>query len=123
MPTAPDYLLLNNTLLVAALLIAIGAMGIMHRRNRVTLVVSFGILLLAGLIVVTGFSAFHDDILGRTLWGFVLTAGVALTGVSAGIAYVAAKRDRHGAAVEADEPAGRAVESSMPPTPSGGGDE
>lgn len=65
-----DFHLLNNTLLVAVLLFAIGAAGAMARRSRASLTISFGVMILAGMTAVIGIGSFYADFAGRSLWTF-----------------------------------------------------
>lgn len=122
MAVVPDYHLLNSTLLASAVLFAIGAMGIIARRNRVTLVVSFGIILQACLIAAVGFSEFHRDERGRLLWVCVFSTAMVAIGIAAGIAYLDEIKDKQ--RVSADDNTERPHAAFIEPTgPPGGGED
>ena len=62
-----DYHLLNNTLTVAALLFATGVIGFVARRNLVVMILSAGLMLQAGMLMLVSFGAFHGNAAGQAL--------------------------------------------------------
>ncbi len=71
-----DYHLLNNTLIVGALLFALGAMGFIARRNAIIAVLSFGIMLQGVLLSLVSFGMFHRNDSGQIFALFALAVSV-----------------------------------------------
>ena len=67
-----DYHLLNNTLMVAALLFATGVIGFVSRRNLVVMILSAGLMLQAGMLTLVSFGAFHGHAVGQVFSLFAL---------------------------------------------------
>ena len=72
----PDYYLLNNSLIVATLLLALGIAGLVSRRNIVVVLLSAGILLQGALMAVAAFGSLNRDSGGQIPALFALTLGV-----------------------------------------------
>ena len=72
-----DSLLVQNTLALAALLIAVGLVGFVARRNAAVMIVSLAIMSQGVMLIAVGFGTLHGNLRGQALAAFVL----ALTGV------------------------------------------
>ncbi|GAB4145225.1 MAG: hypothetical protein Tsb009_17280 [Planctomycetaceae bacterium] len=87
-----DLPMLNFTMLVAALLFATGAVGVIAHRNSFSAWMSCGVMLLACLLGTIGFSSFHADRSSREEWTWIILAGIAATVVSLVIGIVFGER-------------------------------
>ena len=76
MLAAHDYHLLNDTLTVAALLFATGVIGFVARRNLVVVILSAGLMLQAGMLMLVSFGAFHGNAAGQVFSLFALAVMV-----------------------------------------------
>ncbi len=77
-----DSQLLLNTLIVGALLFAIGTVGFVSRRNLIVMMLSAGMMLQGITLTLAAFSSFHHEWSGQVLALFAL----ALTAIEGGLA-------------------------------------
>jgi NAD(P)H-quinone oxidoreductase subunit 4L len=77
--------LLNQFLLLGALLFAIGVYGVIARRNGVAVLMSIELILNAVNINLIAFSAMHGDISGQVFALFVIAVAAAEVGVGLAI--------------------------------------
>ena len=87
-----DYHLLNSSLLIAAVLFVLGAVGFAARRNLVVMFFSAAIMLQAVSLSLCAFSSFHGDWTGRTAGVFVLALTTLFGVVVAAVAVVLVER-------------------------------
>jgi len=80
-----DNLLLNEFLLLAAVLFCIGVYGALARRNGVAVLMSIELILNAVSINLIAFGALHHDIAGQVFALFVITIAAAEVGVGLAI--------------------------------------
>lgn len=78
-------MLLNQFLLLGALLFAIGVYGVIARRNGVAVLMSIELILNAVNINLIAFSAMHGDISGQVFALFVIAVAAAEVGVGLAI--------------------------------------
>jgi NADH:ubiquinone oxidoreductase subunit K len=77
--------LLNQFLLLGALLFAIGVYGVIARRNGVAVLMSIELILNAVNINLIAFSALHGDLSGQVFALFVIAVAAAEVGVGLAI--------------------------------------
>jgi NADH:ubiquinone oxidoreductase subunit K len=80
-----DELLLNEFLLLGAVLFCIGVYGVLARRNGVAVLMSIELILNAVSINLVAFGAFHNDVAGSVFALFVITVAAAEVGVGLAI--------------------------------------
>jgi NADH:ubiquinone oxidoreductase subunit K len=80
-----DTLLLNEFLLLGAVLFCIGVYGALARRNGVAVLMSIELILNAVSINLVAFGAFNQDIGGQVFALFVITIAAAEVGVGLAI--------------------------------------
>ena len=78
-------MLLNQFLLLGALLFAIGTYGVIARRNGVAVLMSIELILNAVNINLIAFSAMHGDLSGQVFALFVIAVAAAEVGVGLAI--------------------------------------
>ncbi len=78
-------MLLNQFLLLAALLFAIGVYGVIARRNGVAVLMSIELILNAVNINLIAFSAMHGDLSGQVFALFIIAVAAAEVGVGLAI--------------------------------------
>ncbi|HEX5615160.1 MAG TPA: NADH-quinone oxidoreductase subunit NuoK [Acidimicrobiia bacterium] len=78
-------MLLNQFLLLGAVLFCIGVYGVLVRRNSVLVLMSIELMLAAVNINLVAFSAYHDNVAGQAFALFVLTIAAAEVGVGLAI--------------------------------------
>jgi NAD(P)H-quinone oxidoreductase subunit 4L len=77
--------LLNEFLLLAAALFAIGVYGVLARRNGVMVLMSIELILNAVNINLVAFGALHGSVVGQVFALFVITVAAAEVGVGLAI--------------------------------------
>jgi NADH:ubiquinone oxidoreductase subunit K len=77
--------LLNQFLLLGAVLFAIGIYGVLARRNGVTVLMSVELILNAVNINLVAFGAMHGTVVGQVFALFVITVAAAEVGVGLAI--------------------------------------
>jgi NADH:ubiquinone oxidoreductase subunit K len=77
--------LLNQFLLLGALLFAIGVYGVIARRNGVAVLMSIELILNAVNINLIAFSAYHGNLAGQVFALFVIAVAAAEVGVGLAI--------------------------------------
>jgi NADH:ubiquinone oxidoreductase subunit K len=77
--------LLNQFLLLGAVLFCIGVYGVLSRRNGVAVLMSIELILNAVSINLVAFGAFNQDISGQVFALFVITVAAAEVGVGLAI--------------------------------------
>jgi NAD(P)H-quinone oxidoreductase subunit 4L len=77
--------LLNQFLLLGAILFAIGVYGVIARRNGVAVLMSIELILNAVNINLIAFSAYHGDLSGQVFALFVIAVAAAEVGVGLAI--------------------------------------
>lgn len=91
---------LGHYLTVAALLFALGIIGIfLNRKNVIVIMMSIELILLAVNINMVAFSAFHNDLVGQIFAMFILTVAAAEAAIGLAI-LVVFFRNRGSIAVE-----------------------
>lgn len=95
-------MLLNQFLLLAALLFAIGVYGVLARRNGVMVLMSIELILNAVNINLVAFAAFHGDIAGQVFALFVIAIAAAEVGVGLAIVLMIYRNRRSIDLAEAD---------------------
>ncbi|MGQ0615682.1 MAG: NADH-quinone oxidoreductase subunit NuoK [Acidimicrobiia bacterium] len=78
-------MLLNQFLLLAAVLFSIGVYGVLARRNGVMVLMSIELILNAVNINLVAFGALHQDVVGAVFALFVITVAAAEVGVGLAI--------------------------------------
>ena len=78
-------MILNQFLLLAAVLFCIGVYGVLARRNGVLVLMSIELILNAVNINLIAFGAFHDTIAGQVFALFVIAVAAAEVGVGLAI--------------------------------------
>ena len=78
-------MILNQFLLLAAVLFCIGVYGVLARRNGVLVLMSVELILNAVNINLVAFGAFHDTIAGQVFALFVIAIAAAEVGVGLAI--------------------------------------
>ena len=78
-------MLINEFLLLAAALFAIGVYGVLARRNAVLVLASIELMLNAVNINLVAFGAYHNNIAGQVFALFVITIAAAEVGVGLAI--------------------------------------
>ncbi len=81
---APDYHLLNNSLIGGALLFALGTIGFLTQRNLVVMILAAGMMLQGVTLTLTAFGMFHGNWSGQVFAFFAL----AVTAVEGALALV-----------------------------------
>lgn len=81
-------MLLNQFLLLSAVLFSLGVYGVLARRNGVLVLMSVELMLGAVNLNLVAFSAFHNDVLGQAFALFVITVAAAEVGVGLAIVMV-----------------------------------
>jgi NADH:ubiquinone oxidoreductase subunit K len=89
-----DDLLLNQFLLLGAVLFCIGVYGVLARRNAVMVLMSIELVLNAVNINLLAFGALHNDIAGAVFALFVIAIAAAEVGVGLAIVLII-YRNRH----------------------------
>ena len=74
-------MLLNEMLLLGAVLFCIGVYGVLARRNGVLVLMSIELILNAVNINLVAFGAFHDNVMGQIFALFVITVAAAEVGI------------------------------------------
>ena len=74
-------MLLNEMLLLGAVLFCIGVYGVLARRNGVLVLMSIELILNAVNINLVAFGAFHDTVMGQIFALFVITVAAAEVGI------------------------------------------
>jgi len=74
-------MMLNQFLLLAAVLFCIGVYGVLTRRNGVLVLMSVELILNAVNINLVAFGAFHDNVMGDVFAVFVIAVAAAEVGV------------------------------------------
>ena len=95
-----DGLLLNEFLLLAAVLFCMGVYGVLARRNGVAVLMSIELILNAVSINLVAFGALNQDLGGQVFALFVITVAAAEVGVGLAIVLLI-YRNRH--SVDLDE--------------------
>ncbi len=80
-----DDLMLNQFLLLGAVLFCIGVYGVLARRNGVLVLMSIELILNAVNINLVAFGAFHDTVAGQVFALFVIAIAAAEVGVGLAI--------------------------------------
>ena len=80
-----DDLLLNQFLLLGAVLFSIGVYGVLARRNGVLGLMSIELILNAVNINLVAFGAFHNNVAGQVFALFVIAVAAAEVGVGLAI--------------------------------------
>ncbi len=80
-----DGLLLNEFLLLGAVLFCIGVYGVLARRNGVAVLMSIELILNAVSINLVAFGALNEDLGGQVFALFVITVAAAEVGVGLAI--------------------------------------
>lgn len=93
-------MLLNQFLLLSAVLFSLGVYGVLARRNSVLVLMSVELMLSAVNLNLIAFSAFHNDVLGQAFALFIITVAAAEVGVGLAIVLVIF---RNRASVDLDE--------------------
>ena len=78
-------MLLNEMLLLGAVLFCIGVYGVLARRNGVLVLMSIELILNAVNINLIAFGAFHDTVMGQIFALFVITVAAAEGGIGLAI--------------------------------------
>ena len=78
-------MILNQFLLLAAVLFCIGVYGVLARRNGVLVLMSIELILNAVNINLIAFGAFHDTVAGQVFALFVIAVAAAEVGVGLAI--------------------------------------
>jgi NADH:ubiquinone oxidoreductase subunit K len=78
-------MLINEFLLLAAALFAIGVYGVLARRNGVMVLMSIELILNAVNINLVAFGALHQSVVGQVFALFVITVAAAEVGVGLAI--------------------------------------
>ncbi|MCY3577552.1 MAG: NADH-quinone oxidoreductase subunit NuoK [bacterium] len=78
-------MLLNEMLLLGAVLFCIGVYGVLARRNGVLVLMSIELILNAVNINLIAFGAFHDNVMGQIFALFVITVAAAEVGIGLAI--------------------------------------
>ncbi len=78
-------MLLNEMLLLGAVLFCIGVYGVLARRNGVLVLMSIELILNAVNINLIAFGAFHDTVIGQIFALFVITVAAAEVGIGLAI--------------------------------------
>ena len=78
-------MLLNQFLLLGAVLFCIGVYGVLSRRNGVAVLMSIELILNAVNINLVAFGALHNDIAGQVFALFVITVAAAEVGIGLAI--------------------------------------
>ncbi len=78
-------MILNQFLLLAAVLFCIGVYGVLARRNGVLVLMSIELILNAVNINLVAFGAFHDTVAGQVFALFVIAVAAAEVGVGLAI--------------------------------------
>ena len=78
-------MLLNEMLLLGAVLFCIGVYGVLVRRNGVLVLMSIELILNAVNINLIAFGAFHDNVMGQIFALFVITVAAAEVGIGLAI--------------------------------------
>ncbi|WP_420434539.1 NADH-quinone oxidoreductase subunit NuoK [Candidatus Poriferisocius sp.] len=78
-------MLLNEMLLLGAVLFCIGVYGVLARRNGVLVLMSIELILNAVNINLVAFGAFHDTVMGQIFALFVITVAAAEVGIGLAI--------------------------------------
>jgi len=78
-------MILNQFLLLAAVLFCIGVYGVLARRNGVLVLMSVELILNAVNINLIAFGAFHDTVAGQVFALFVIAVAAAEVGVGLAI--------------------------------------
>jgi NADH:ubiquinone oxidoreductase subunit K len=89
-----DDLMLNQCLLLGAVLFCIGVYGVLARRNAVMVLMSIELVLNAVNINLLAFGAMHHDIAGAVFALFVIAIAAAEVGVGLAIVLII-YRNRH----------------------------
>jgi NAD(P)H-quinone oxidoreductase subunit 4L len=89
-----DDLLLNQFLLLGAVLFCIGVYGVLARRNAVMVLMSIELILNAVNINLLTFGALHGDVAGAVFALFVIAVAAAEVGVGLAIVLII-YRNRH----------------------------
>ena len=89
----------ENYLILAAILFAIGSVGVLIRRNVIVILMSIELMLLAVNINLVAFSSFLGDLVGQVFTLFVLTVAAAEAAIGLAI-LVSFFRNRGTIAVE-----------------------
>ncbi len=80
-----DDLLLNQFLLLGAVLFCLGVYGVIARRNAVLVLMSIELILNAVNINLIAFGAFRDNVIGQVFSLFVIAIAAAEVGVGLAI--------------------------------------
>ena len=78
-------MLLNEMLLLGAVLFCIGVYGVLARRNGVLVLMSIELILNAVNINLVAFGAFHGNVMGQIFALFVITVAAAEVGIGLAI--------------------------------------
>lgn len=78
-------MILNQFLLLAAVLFCVGVYGVLARRNGVLVLMSIELILNAVNINLVAFGAFHDTVAGQVFALFVIAVAAAEVGVGLAI--------------------------------------
>ena len=78
-------MMLNQFLLLAAVLFCVGVYGVLARRNGVLVLMSIELILNAVNINLIAFGAFHDTVAGQVFALFVIAVAAAEVGVGLAI--------------------------------------
>ncbi len=78
-------MLLNEMLLLGAVLFCIGVYGVLARRNGVLVLMSIELILNAVNINLIAFGAFHNTVMGQIFALFVITVAAAEVGIGLAI--------------------------------------
>ena len=78
-------MILNQFLILAAILFCIGVYGVLARRNGVMVLMSIELILNAVNINLVAFGALHQDVVGQVFALFVITVAAAEVGVGLAI--------------------------------------
>jgi NADH:ubiquinone oxidoreductase subunit K len=83
-----DGLMLNQFLLLGAVLFSIGVYGVLARRSAVLVLLSVELILNAVNINLLAFGAFHGDIVGAVFALFIIAVAAAEVGVGLALVMV-----------------------------------
>lgn len=95
-------MLLNQFLLLAAILFSIGVYGVLARRNGVMVLMSIELILNAVNINLVAFAALHNDVAGQVFALFVIAVAAAEVGVGLAIVLMIYRNRRSIDLAEAD---------------------
>jgi len=107
----PETALPHNYLIVAALLLGIGVIGLLSRRNMVVTFLSSGVMLQGVLLSLVAWGRFHHDAGGQVLLLLAIAVAGGQAAVAAALAVAVFRRSRVREGDSPIFPAGKSVQS------------